>query len=64
MMESDIELISNFFNCDHQRAQDMIDKGINIEFIRSNGKGLYDKKIKEAQERFLNKVSKLKDDIE
>lgn len=61
--KTDVEIVQEFLGCNPERAQDLIDRGINVDFIRSRGKGLYDKKIKEAQQGFLSKISKIKDNL-
>jgi len=60
---SDVDIVKDFLKCSPERAQEMIDKGINIEFIRNRGSGLFDKAIKEAQANFLNNIQDIKDNI-
>lgn len=62
--KTDIEIVQEFLNCTPERAQHMIDKGINVGVIRSKAAGIFDKQIKEAQVNFLHTLAKIKEKID
>ena len=62
--KTDIEVVQEFLKCTPERAQEMIDNGINVKFLRNRGESLFQKPIEEAKQRFLDRILKIKDDLE
>ena len=61
---SDIELVQEFMKCSHERAIELIQNGINVDFIRSKGDGLFDKAIDEAKTNFFSKILDIKKEMD
>lgn len=62
--KTDIEVVQDFLKCSPERAQDMIERGINVEFIRNKAEPIFHKPIEEAKNRFLDKIIKIKENID
>jgi hypothetical protein len=62
--KSDIEVVQNFMKCTPEKAQDMIDKGINVDYLRNSGEGLFTESIEEAKLRFLDKIMSIKTEMD
>lgn len=61
---SDIELVQEFMKCSPERAHELIENGINVDFIRNKGDGLFDKTIDEAKNNFLSKILDIKKEMD
>lgn len=61
--KTDIEIVQEFLKCSPERAQEMIDCGINVEFIRNKADNIFQKPIEEAKTRFLEKIIKITEEI-
>jgi hypothetical protein len=53
---TDIELVQRYFNIDEKKAQVIIDRGLNLQYIRAGY-------IKTEQERLIAKYQTVVDDI-
>lgn len=62
--KTDIEVVQNFLKCTPEKAQDMIDKGINVDYLRNRGEGLFNESIDKAKNNFLNKIMSIKSEME